>query len=150
MTLWYMVGFCKIPVLYNVGSGVCAIVSQTILSHMLEDSSRAHSGDISKANSAVTADAENPFITFKLPFLTRACFLPVEILYSAVFLCHGFQYVWTGDWQCCSVQYWIYLIPPGWVFWDTQWIHDQTEISYRVQNWSHIEIILCTLRGNGI
>ena len=75
--------------LHNLGSGVF----QTILSHMLEDSSRAHSGDISKANSAVTADAENPFITFKLPFLTRACFLPVEILYSAVFLCHGFQYV---------------------------------------------------------
>ena len=35
---------------------------------MLEDGSRAHPRDILKANSAVTADAENPFITLKLPF----------------------------------------------------------------------------------
>ena len=135
MTLWYMVGFCKILVLYNVGSGVCAIVSQTILSHMLEDSSRAHSGDISKANSAVTANAENPFITLKRLFSpvgtsTRRLFCIQVSVFGTVFniLEHRADNV--------SVQYWIYLIPPDWVARHTRWIRDQTEISYWVQNWS--------------
>ena len=55
-------GFNKIQVSENLGR-FCAIVVYTILSGMLEDSSRAHSGDILTANSAVTAGAENPFIT---------------------------------------------------------------------------------------
>ena len=65
-------GFGKILVSENLGR-FCAIVVSTILSGMLEDSSRAHSWDILKANSAVTADAENPFITLKLPFSARQC-----------------------------------------------------------------------------
>ena len=42
-------GFGKILVSENLGR-FCAIVVSTILSGMLEDSSRAHSGDILKAN----------------------------------------------------------------------------------------------------
>ena len=113
-----MVGFCKILVLHNLGSGVF----QTILSHMLEDSSRAHSGDISKANSAVTADAENPFITFKLPF-SPACFFAADdedeqdafILYSATSVFATVFNILEHEADNVPVQYWIYLIPPDWV-----------------------------------
>ena len=106
--------FLQKLVLHNLVAGVCAIVSQTILSHMLEDSSRAHSGDISKANSAVTANAENPFITLKRLFSpvgtsTRRLFCIQVSVFGTVFniLEHRADNV--------SVQYWIYLIPPDWV-----------------------------------
>ena len=74
----------------------------------------AHSGDISKANSAVTANAENPFITLKRLFSpvgrsTRRLFCIQVSVFGTVFniLEHRADNV--------SVQYWIYLIPPDWV-----------------------------------
>ena len=112
-------GFNKIQVSENLGR-FCAIVVYTILSGMLEDSSRAHSGDILTANSAVTAGAENPFITWKLPFSPSMCFKMATKLTGLHLLFGNFAFsslslplfsiYWTRGWQ-----YWIYLIPPDWV-----------------------------------
>ena len=94
---------------------------------MLEDGSRAHPRDILKANSAVTADAENPFITLKLPLSAEhgvfdiffllttkmSCILFETSEFSSLCLCHCLPIYWKEALpDNVSVQY---LIPPDWL-----------------------------------